>query len=182
MQKRCFPLGCLCKDAMSLQVGAILQGKLLTLAGKEKRRRGWGWGPESTGHCGGRCQEEHCDMIQKSFIKCEDRIQARLCYWQAEASQAFQFMFLDSVFSSVKRVLLEMTAQVPFSYETLWLLQGLFSLCLWNNKGPGLEKDLTALRHKRNVSKSFAEKGPVSLIDKQTTPKCKWGDGAKNEE
>lgn len=79
MQKRCFPLGCLYKDTMSLQVGAILQFKLLTLAGKEKRWRGWGWGPESTGHCGGWCQEDYYDMTQRSF-KCEDRIQARLCH------------------------------------------------------------------------------------------------------
>lgn len=116
MQKICFSLGSFYKDTMSLQVGAILQVKLLTLTEKEKRWRGWGWGPESIGHCGGWWQEEHCDMIQKSFIKCEDRIQARLCRGQAGASQVFRFrfMFLDSGFSSVKRVLFEMTSQVPW--------------------------------------------------------------------
>lgn len=78
----------------------------------------------------------------------------------------------------------ELMAWDPFSSEILQLRQGSFSLFLWNNNGSGVGNDLTALRHEWKCAflRGLLREAQFPRKEKQTTPKCKRGDGAKNEE
>lgn len=146
MPKVCFPPVCLYKDTMSLQVGAILQVKLLTLAGKEKRRQGLGWGPESTGHCRG--------TVTGRALWHDTKIIHQV--WRQNPSQAlpptsWSITGISVHVSGLSLLICEEGAvrDVCSGPLILWLLQGLFSLRVGNNRGPGLENDLTTLRHKQ---------------------------------